>query len=109
MVLDIEHMFDYNAYGSPPECQLKVSAVETVSIDEDIRVGAAFDGRRVIPVWFRWRNRYYRVKAVNYSWSTDHGAAKLRHYAVSTDGMSLYELQFNSITLEWTLSKVCTE
>jgi hypothetical protein len=56
-----------------------------------------------------WRNRYYKVKAVNYSWSTDRGIAKLRHYAVTTGGMSLYELQFDPGTLEWKLGKICTE
>ncbi|MDO8683304.1 MAG: hypothetical protein Q7N50_07485 [Armatimonadota bacterium] len=81
--------------------------METVAIDEIIRVGAAFDGRRVFPMWFRWRNRYYKVKTVNYTWRTNIGAANLYHYSV-TDGGSMYELSFNSNTLEWTLAKVCS-
>jgi len=79
--------------------------VETVSVEEGIRVGVAFDSRRVRPVWFRWKNRYYRVKATTYTWSTSHGAARLHHYSV-TDGANTYELKFNTSTLEWTLSKV---
>ena len=82
--------------------------MDTVSIDEDIRVGAAFDGRKVKPVWFRWRNRYFKVKTVNYTWSTSRGSTRLRHYSV-TDGMNTYELQFDSTTLEWTLGRVCGE
>ncbi len=80
--------------------------MESVSIDEAIRVGAAFDGRRVIPMWFRWRNRRYRIKTVTFSWCTNHGMATLHHYSVS-DGANLYELQFNAATLEWTLGEVC--
>ena len=82
--------------------------MEAVTIDEIIRVGVAFDNRKAHPVWFRWRNRYYKVKAVNFTWSSDLGAAKLRHYAV-TDGDNMYELCFNSLTLEWTLGRVYAE
>ena len=82
--------------------------METLHIDEEIRVEAAFDSRKVHPVWFMWRNRYYRVKSVNYTWMSVQGSAKLRHYSV-TDGINTYELCFNSRTLEWTLGRVCTE
>ena len=82
--------------------------MEAVKIDESIRVGVAFDNRRAIPTWFLWRNRYYRVKSVNFNWCSSTGVAKLHYYAV-TDGINTYELCFNSITLEWTLGKVCGE
>jgi hypothetical protein len=81
------------------------SRVETVSIDENIRVGAAFDKRKVRPMWFLWRNRYYKVRTVNFTWKSNQGAARIHHYSVH-DGNSAYELCFNSITLEWTLSKI---
>lgn len=80
--------------------------MEAVAIEEEIRVCAAFDGRKVLPIWFRWRDRYYRVAEVNFTWSSNQGAAKLHHYAV-TDGVNTYELYFNSRTLEWTLCRVC--
>lgn len=80
--------------------------METVSVDESIRVGAAFDNSRVMPMWFRWHGRYYRVKTVTSTWHTDQGIARLHHYCV-TDGANLYELQFNTSTLEWMLGKVC--
>jgi len=82
--------------------------METVTIDEEIRAGVAFDNRKVRPVWFRWRNRYYKVKAVSFTWTSNRGAAKLRHYAV-TDGTNTYELCFNPLTLEWTLSRIYAE
>lgn len=82
--------------------------METVAIDESIRVGAAFDRRRILPVWFMWRNRYYKVKDVCFVWSTDSGRARVCHYSV-TDGDNTYELRFDTTTLEWTLGGVCTE
>ena len=82
--------------------------MKAVTIDEEIRVGVAFDNRKVLPTWFRWRNRYYKVRAVNFTWNSNRGAAELHHYAV-TDGTNTYELCFNSRTLEWTLGRVYAE
>jgi len=79
--------------------------MEATRIDEEIRVGVAFDNRKVRPVWFRWRNRYYKVEEVNFTWSSDEGSTRLRHFAVSS-GPNTYELCFNSRTMEWRLSKV---
>mgnify|MGYP005862775567 CR=1 FL=1 len=105
-------MFDYHENVANNHIVDRVilgyGAVGTVFVDEDVRVGAAFDGRKVRPMWFKWRNRYYKIKTVSYSWCTNKGADRLHHYSV-TDGMTLYELQFNANTLEWTLGKVCTE
>ena len=81
--------------------------METTSVDESIRVGVAFDGGRALPVWFWWRNRYYKVKDVTYTWCTNLGIDRLHHYSV-TDGANLYELKFNTTTLDWTLGKVCS-
>ncbi|MEN6357061.1 MAG: hypothetical protein ABFD83_08270 [Armatimonadota bacterium] len=82
-------------------------SVETAAVDEEIRVGAAFDKGKAKPVWFLWRSRYYKIGAINFAWSSNIGSAKLRHYSV-TVGSNMYELCFNSLTLEWTLSKVCS-
>jgi hypothetical protein len=79
--------------------------MEATKIDEEIRVGVAFDHRKALPIWFMWRGRYYKVEQVSYNWSTDEGSARLRHYAV-TDGANNYEICFNSRTLEWRLRKV---
>ncbi|MDH7480906.1 MAG: hypothetical protein QHH26_02885 [Armatimonadota bacterium] len=82
--------------------------MEATRIDENIRVCAAFEGRRVFPIWFRWRDRYYKVKKINFTWKSNQGSAKLHYYAV-TDGINTYELCFNSRTLEWILDRVYTE
>jgi len=83
--------------------------MEIITLEEEIRVGVAFDNRKVIPLWFRWKNRYYKVESVNFTWDSDQGTAKLRHYAVTTDGANTYELCFNAHTLEWTLNTISSE
>jgi hypothetical protein len=82
--------------------------MEALKVNEDIRVFVAFDNGNVFPVWFLWRNRYYKIKDVTYTWTSNLGLAKLRHYSV-TDGTNTYELCFNSESLEWVLGRVCTE
>ena len=82
--------------------------MDTVAIDENIRVGVAFDKRRVRPMWFLWRSQYHKVRTVNFTWRGSKGAAGLYYYSV-TDENSTYELSFNSLTLEWVLCKVCVE
>lgn len=83
-------------------------AMGAVAINEGIRVGVAFDKCNLKPLWFKWRDRYYKINTVNFTWSTTQGVAKLRHYAV-TDGTNTYELCFNARTLEWTLGRVYAE
>ena len=80
--------------------------MEATTIDEPIRVAAAFDARRAFPMWFVWRNRRYKIERVCFTWSSNQGISRLHHYSV-TDGDNTYELLFDSNTLEWTLSKVC--
>ncbi len=82
--------------------------MDMVIVGEDIRVGAAFDDGKIMPLWFRWRGRYYKVESVNFTWSSNEGNGKLRHYAV-TSGANNYELCFNSRDLEWKLVRVSTE
>lgn len=70
-----ERLFAYNV-GIEVEHHVgnRGVAVETTSIDESIRAGAAFDNRKVMPMWFMWRGRYYKVRAVTYTWHTDYPA-----------------------------------
>ncbi|MEN6371695.1 MAG: hypothetical protein ABFD64_06730 [Armatimonadota bacterium] len=81
--------------------------MEAVTVDEEVRVGAAFDNRKICPVWFLWRSRYYRVRRVTYNWRSSLGIEKLYYFAVTVaSGSSVYELCFNSGSLEWTLSRI---
>lgn len=87
---------------------LEKQPLEAATIEEGIRVCVAFDNRKVLPLWFRWRGRYYKVESVSFTWNSNRGSARLHYYAV-TDGVNTYELCFNSRTLEWTLGRVYAE
>ena len=84
----------------------RCGVMDATKIEEIVRVGAAFDNGKAIPVWFLWRNRRYKVQRVCFTWHSSQGVSKLHHYSV-TDGANTYELCFNATSLEWSLEKVC--
>ncbi|UCD85924.1 MAG: hypothetical protein JSU92_06960 [Deltaproteobacteria bacterium] len=75
-------------------------------VDEQIEVGAVFGGRRkIIPRWFIWNGRQYRIKEITYTWSERQGRASI-HYFSATDGINLFELYYNSESMLWFLSQL---
>ncbi|MFO7674780.1 MAG: DUF6504 family protein [bacterium] len=86
------------------------------SINERIRVYAVYNEprdrraphERLQPVAFCWRNRQYRVRDITYVWRESRGETELYHYAV-TDGSDVYELLYETKSLDWTLSTVSCE
>jgi hypothetical protein len=48
------------------------------------------------------------VKDVTYEWTTGKGSSRLLHFSV-TDGNTLYELSFNTDSINWILEGVETE
>lgn len=78
-------------------------------IGEQIRVIAAFRGdSKLKPLRFKWSNRQIQVKDVTYEWTTSIGRSRLLHFSV-TDGNTLYELSFNTDSINWILEGVETE
>lgn len=75
-------------------------------IFEPIDVLASFSGGRLIPCFFSWRKRRYRVAEVTSRWSDYQGEAKRFFFSVLTDGVNLYELSFNTRTLNWELLRI---
>jgi hypothetical protein len=79
------------------------------AIREDVFVIAAFWGNsRLKPLRFIWSNRQIQVKDVTYEWATSTGESRQLHFSV-TDGSTLYELSFNTSSVNWTLEGVETE
>ncbi|MBI4842961.1 MAG: hypothetical protein HY809_01365 [Nitrospirae bacterium] len=77
-----------------------------VRVEEEVSVIAAFLGNsRLRPLRFRWSNRQINVKDVTYEWITSKGAGRLMHFSV-TDGATLYELSFNTGSINWVLEGV---
>ena len=79
------------------------------TIREQILVIAAFWGNsRLKPLRFRWLDRQIQVKDVTYEWTTEKGNCRLLHFSV-TDGNTLYELSFNTDSINWILEGVEVE
>jgi len=74
-------------------------------IDENIKVGAVFQGSKIIPKWFVWDGTKYIVKAINYIWNDRCGREKIILFSVSTDA-NTYELAYYTEQCVWKLSKI---
>jgi hypothetical protein len=77
------------------------------TIDEPIRVLAAFAGGRCDPLRFRWGRRAYRVDRVNARWIDRQGDTYALHYSVQS-GEETYYLHFAAGEVQWRLDKVVT-
>jgi hypothetical protein len=76
----------------------------SIIIDEPIRVGAVFSRGTIRPIWFVWNGRQMRVKETTFIWTTSEGSATVLHFSV-TDGKGLYEICFQSDSLQWRLAR----
>lgn len=96
--------------------------METIAIGEPIRVhvvfesatcvqdarGRVFPHHKIKPSSFSWRNHEYEVREITYVWREAIGDAMIYHFA-ATEGDSVFELCFNSSTMEWMLASVASE
>jgi len=75
-------------------------------IGETISVIASFGlPYKIRPVKFKWNGRLFEVKEITYSWQTKEGQTKVYHFSIS-DGKTLYELSFDTVSLLWKVEKV---
>jgi len=59
----------------------------------------------ITPLRFQWAGRLIRVQEVTYRWKSRNGTKEIHHFSV-TDGSTLYELTFDSISLVWRLENL---
>jgi len=79
-----------------------------MQIGEDITVLASFGMPYGIkPLSFTWSGRTIEIKEVTYTWKTKEGQKVLHHFTV-TDGTTLFELTFDSLSLLWKVESVET-
>lgn len=75
-------------------------------INELVTVGVIFgDGRKIKPVWFKWRGKKHSIQTITYTWTSRQGRALIHHFS-ATDGANLYELCYNTESLDWELAHV---
>ncbi len=65
--------------------------------------GSSAPGLR--PVRFKWKNQEITIMDISYSWNSMDGASKIYHFSAS-DGNILYELAYDSNSLNWSLEKI---
>jgi len=79
-----------------------------MQIGEGVTVLASFGmPYRIKPLSFTWSDRTIEVQEVTYTWKTKEGKKDLHHFSV-TDGSTLFELTFDSVSLLWKIESLET-
>ncbi|RPH89744.1 MAG: hypothetical protein EHM72_19975 [Calditrichaeota bacterium] len=79
------------------------------TIDEPIEVITYFDKKQMKPIRFRWRDRAYRVAAINGIWYDIKGRNREYHFHVATRESGSFELIYDSGDFVWKLGRVCLD
>lgn len=71
-------------------------------INEPIEVIVSFKKNEIIPRFFRWRRKIYKVAKVHLVHTSQVGCQTLYHFSV-TDEANYFQLVFNPFNLTWIL------
>ena len=74
-------------------------------LDEGIEALVLFKRGKVIPRYFIWRDRRYKIKKINYNWQERRGRALIHFFSVDT-GANIYQISFNSQAFGWRIDKI---
>ena len=74
-------------------------------IKEPIDVLVTFTGKRIVPLFFRWGRKKYKIDKVNLVHATRQGSDVLYFFNVSNDS-NYFKLCFNNSSLNWTIEEV---
>lgn len=72
------------------------------SVNERIAVRVYFDTHTIIPLAFKWGNRWYEQLKTNVIFPAKKGAQLFTYFSLD-DGVNYFKLMLNNQTLEWTL------
>ncbi|MGI5825939.1 MAG: hypothetical protein ACOX50_00840 [Patescibacteria group bacterium] len=75
------------------------------SINEKIKVVSLFEGGKMKPFLFSWRNRNYKILQTVFSYSKNVGKDKVIYFSVDTGG-AVFELAFNQQKFSWEITKI---
>lgn len=76
----------------------------TTEINTPVKVVAVFDDS-IRPARFKWNGRVFEIKEVTHTWRSKQGLSVIVHFS-ATDGVNLYELAYNTMTMKWMLEAV---
>lgn len=74
-------------------------------LNEPIRVMAVFGGGRILPRYFFWHKKLYKIRKVTYGWQERQGNELLNIFSVETAN-GLYEISFSNQSFNWNLNKI---
>lgn len=80
-------------------------AEKTDYLYENIEVMALFRHGKVIPQYFQWRSREYKINKINYTWQGEKGQEPIHYFSVNV-GDDLYQISFNNKTYIWRMDKI---
>lgn len=77
-------------------------------IKDPIEVSAKFTQKGPEPKAFKWKNRVYKIKAVNFVHKSTDGKVTFYHFAVTANNET-YKITFNNKDLTWILDEIYLE
>lgn len=86
-----------------------LDAMTLETINEPVEVITYFDKTQMRPLRFRWRERAYRIVAVNGVWHDQRGRTRIYHFHVATRESGSFELIYNTDDLLWKIGRICLD
>lgn len=77
-------------------------------LDESIDVIVSFKSEKVLPVFFKWRNKTYKVEKLNLTHKKQDGNDKVYYFSVS-DKANYFCLAFFTRDLSWRIQELFYE
>jgi hypothetical protein len=77
-------------------------------LNEPIEVLVKFYKAQVVPSFFKWRKRTYRVEKVNLVHHENQGENKIYYFSVS-DNANFFRLAFSTRDLSWRMKELYNE
>lgn len=75
------------------------------NLNDKIWVTALFQGGKIFPKYFIWKNRLYRIKKITYNWQEKAGTDLLNLFAVETT-KGIYQITFSQRNLSWKINGI---
>ena len=80
----------------------------TTKVNESVEVLVKFNKNQVIPTFFKWREKTYRIEKLNLVHKEKLGADKVYYFSVS-DTINFFRLAFFTRDLSWKIEEVYCE
>ncbi len=77
-------------------------------INEPIKILVSFNGTKVRPVAFEWRNKRYEICQLNLVYHATEEGRKIFYFSVS-DEANCFVLRFDPETMQWRIQEVYNE